>query len=80
MAKYNITIKDMPIEIFDAILEKIYNGNPNKKILENAKEKMLLLRNQFQVKLDERMEKDNRRPKEEMRVISANPTSYEHKK
>lgn len=73
-----ITIKDMPIELFDANMEYLNGGSPGKEKLDNLKNAFYYLRKEYQKEYDKRIEQNNKRPDENIRMTSANPTSVEH--
>lgn len=75
-----ITIKDMPIELFDANMEFLNGGQPKKELLDKLIKGYDLIRQEYENKIKEQKELESKRPDESQRITSANPTSVEHKK
>ena len=75
-----ITIKDMPIELFDANIEFLNGGQPKKELLDKLIKGYDLIRQQYEKKNKEQKELEAKRPDESQRITSANPTSVEYTK
>lgn len=75
-----ITIKDMPIELFDANMEFLNGGQPKKELLDKLIKGYDLIRQEYEKKTIEQKELESKRPDESQRITSANPTSVEYTK
>ena len=73
-----ITIKDMPIELFDKLLLLVSGGNLENDVRDDLREKMMLIRKDFQHRLDAINDVKSKLPTEDEYTKSANPTSAEH--
>jgi Tfp pilus assembly protein PilP len=73
-----ITIKDMPIELFDKLLLLVSGGNLENDVRDDLREKLMLIRKNFQHRLDALNELKKQQPTEDEYTKSANPTSAEH--
>lgn len=75
-----ITIKDVPIELFDANMELLNGGQPKKELLDKLIKGYEIVRQEYETKIKQQEADKASRPDESQRIISANPASVEHKK
>ena len=73
-----ITIRDIPIELFDKLLLLISGTQINKKDKDEIREKFMLIRKDFQHILDKNNKLKEQQPTEDEYMKAANPTSVEH--
>ncbi len=73
-----ITIRDIPIELFDKLLLLISGSQISDKDRNEIREKFMLIRKNFQHILDENNKLKEQQPTEDEYVKAANPTSAEH--
>jgi|DEB0MinimDraft_10_1074344.scaffolds.fasta_scaffold282387_1 hypothetical protein len=75
-----ITITDIPIELFDKLLLLISGSQISDADRDEIRENFMLIRKNFQHKLDELKVEKDKQPTEDEYLKSANPTSAEHRK
>ena len=75
-----ITIKDVPIELFDANMELLNGGQPKKELLDKLIKGYEIVRQEYEMKIKKQEADKASRPDESQRITSANPASVEHKK
>jgi hypothetical protein len=75
-----ITIKDVPIELFDANMELLNGGQPKKVLLDKLIKGYEIVRQEYEMKIKQQEADKASRPDESQRITSANPASVEHKK
>ena len=73
-----ITIHNMPIELFDNLLLLISGTQISNEDRDILRENFMLIRKQYQRKLDKLNEKKAEQPTEDEYLKAANPTSAEH--
>jgi len=78
--KMKITIKDVPIELFDANIELLNGGQPKKELLDKLIKGYEIVRQEYEIKIKKQEADKASRPDESQRITSANPASVEHKK